>query len=116
MPTAADLMTQAVPRGHPNDTVFDTLRAIRSVCPEEASHIYLLDDQTRLIGQVPIEALILAEPEQRTGTYCAQPALGHVGMRIGLEHLGNPECLNLIKMLRFPFVTKLGRYAGRSEI
>jgi sterol desaturase/sphingolipid hydroxylase (fatty acid hydroxylase superfamily) len=49
------------------------------------------------------------------GTYCAQPALGHVGMRIGLEHLGNPECLNLLKMLRFPFVTKLGRYAARPD-
>ncbi len=49
------------------------------------------------------------------GTYCAQPALGHVGMRIGLEHLGNPECLNLLKMLLLPFVTKLGRYAARPD-
>jgi sterol desaturase/sphingolipid hydroxylase (fatty acid hydroxylase superfamily) len=49
------------------------------------------------------------------GTYCAQPALGHVGMRIGLEHLGNSECLNLPKMLLFPFVTKLGRYAAHPD-
>ena len=75
MPTAADLMTRAVPRGHPDDTVLHTLRAIRSVRPEEASHIYLLDEQTRLIGQVPIEALILAEPEQRLSALRGAPPI-----------------------------------------
>ncbi|MDF0644950.1 MAG: sterol desaturase family protein [Nitrospira sp.] len=48
------------------------------------------------------------------GTYCPEPALGQTGMKIGLEHLGPPVCLNLFMMLRFPFVTKLGRYAGRT--
>lgn len=46
------------------------------------------------------------------GTYCAEPALGQTGMKIGLEHLGPPVCLNVLMMLRFPFVSKLGRYAG----
>jgi len=50
------------------------------------------------------------------GTYCAEPALGQLGMKIGLEHLGPPVCLNLFMMLRFPFVTKLGRYAGRTQL
>lgn len=49
------------------------------------------------------------------GTYCAEPALGQTGMKLGLEHLGPPVCLNLFMMLRFPFVTKLGRYAGRTQ-
>lgn len=49
------------------------------------------------------------------GTYCAEPALGQTGMKIGLEHLGPPVCLNLFMMLRFPFVTQLGRYAGRTQ-
>lgn len=49
------------------------------------------------------------------GTYCAEPALGQLGMKIGLEHLGPPVCLNLFMMLRFPFVTQLGRYAGRTQ-
>ena len=49
------------------------------------------------------------------GTYCAEPALGQLGMKIGLEHLGPPVCLNLLMMLRFPFVTTLGRYAGRTQ-
>jgi len=48
------------------------------------------------------------------GTYCGEPALGQLGMKIGLEHLGPPVCLNLFMMLRFPFVTKLGRYAVRT--
>lgn len=49
------------------------------------------------------------------GTYCAEPALGQTGMKIGLEHLGPPVCLNLFMMLQFPFVTTLGRYAGRPQ-
>jgi sterol desaturase/sphingolipid hydroxylase (fatty acid hydroxylase superfamily) len=49
------------------------------------------------------------------GTYCAEPALGQLGMKIGLEHLGPPVCLNLFMMLRFPFVTTLGRYASRTQ-
>lgn len=39
------------------------------------------------------------------GTYCPEPALGHRGMTIGLEHLGAPVCMNLFTMLRFPFIT-----------
>ena len=50
------------------------------------------------------------------GTYCPQPALGQTGMKIGLEHLGPPVCLNLFMMLRFPFVTQLGRYANRARL
>ena len=49
------------------------------------------------------------------GTYCAEPSLGQLGMKIGLEHLGPPVCLNLFMMLRFPFVAQLGRYAGRTQ-
>ena len=49
------------------------------------------------------------------GTYCPEPALGQTGMKIGLEHLGPPVCLNLFMMLRFPFVAQLGRYAGRAQ-
>jgi len=49
------------------------------------------------------------------GTYCEEPALGQLGMKIGLEHLGPPVCLNLFMMLRFPFVASLGRYASRTQ-
>jgi len=49
------------------------------------------------------------------GTYCGEPALGQTGMKIGLEHLGPPVCLNLFMMLQFPFVTTLGRYASRPQ-
>ncbi|MDE3117871.1 MAG: magnesium transporter [Nitrospirota bacterium] len=65
MPTAADLMTRAVPRANRADTVGAALAALRRSRPEEAGHLYLVDDQSRLVGQVPIEALILAEPEDR---------------------------------------------------
>ena len=43
------------------------------------------------------------------GTYCPEPALGHLGMNIGLEYLDPTVCLNLFRMLRLPFFTTLGR-------
>jgi hypothetical protein len=36
-------------------------------------------------------------------------------MKIGLEHLGPPVCLKLFMILRFPFVTQLGRYISRTQ-
>lgn len=56
-------MTRAVPRADRADTVGAALAALRRSRPEEAGHLYLVDDQSRLVGQVPIEALIFAEPE-----------------------------------------------------
>ncbi|QPD06240.1 MAG: hypothetical protein Nkreftii_004014 [Candidatus Nitrospira kreftii] len=50
------------------------------------------------------------------GTYCPEPALGHLAMRIGLEHLGPSTCLNIFMMLRFPFSTSLKRYSRQSPI
>jgi hypothetical protein len=37
-------------------------------------------------------------------------------MKIGLEHLGPPACLNLFMMLRFAFVAQLGRYVWGTQI
>ncbi|MBI4402499.1 MAG: magnesium transporter [Nitrospirae bacterium] len=65
MPTAADLMTPAVPRAQLRDTVGRALAALRGSRPEEASHIYLVDEASRLVGQVPVEMLVIAEPEAR---------------------------------------------------
>lgn len=50
--------------------------------------------------------------DQFFGTYTADPALGQTGMKVGLEHLGPAVCLNLLLMLRLPFVAQLGRYAS----
>jgi magnesium transporter len=63
MPTAADLMTAAVPRASPNDTAGSALAAVRTGRPQEAGHVYLLDASSRLVGQVPIETLITVEPD-----------------------------------------------------
>ena len=45
-----------------------------------------------------------------------QCAIEQQWRKIGLEHLGPPVCLNLFMMLRFPFVTQLGRYANRARL
>ncbi len=61
MPTAVELMTPAIPRARREDTAGTVLETLRKHPPEEAGHIYLLDGGGRLIGQVPIEALLAAE-------------------------------------------------------
>nr|MBI3614834.1 magnesium transporter [Nitrospirota bacterium] len=63
MATAAELMTPAIPRASPEDRVADAVAALRRHPPEESSHLYLVDADSRLLGQVPVEALILASPE-----------------------------------------------------
>ncbi len=63
MSTAADLMTSAVPRAKPGDTVGSVLAAWRRASLDEASHVYLLDDRARLVGQVPIETVLASGEE-----------------------------------------------------
>lgn len=58
MSKAAKLMTPSVPRARPSDTVAAALAMLQRERPEEASHVYLLDDHGVLAGQVPIEALL----------------------------------------------------------
>jgi magnesium transporter len=63
MKVAAELMTPAVPTARPMDTVSGALAALRERRPEEASHLYLIDEESRLVGQVPVEALVIAPPD-----------------------------------------------------
>jgi len=58
MTTAADLMTVDIPRSTRHRTVGDMLTALRTHTSEEVGHIYLVDDQAALVGQVPIERLL----------------------------------------------------------
>ncbi len=62
MTTATDLMTSEVPRAAGQQTVSDVLEALRGQSWEELSHVYLIDEQHRLKGQVPIERFITADP------------------------------------------------------
>ncbi len=54
-------MTVEVPKAAEDQTVSELFSAIRQRPWEELSHIYLVDCQNRLIGQVPIESLLTAE-------------------------------------------------------
>jgi magnesium transporter len=65
MATAADLTTAAVPQAHPSAGVAETVEALRSRSWDEAGHIYLLDEQSQLVGQVPIERLLVAPLDRR---------------------------------------------------
>ncbi len=45
------------------------------------------------------------------GTYEAQPRAGHLGMRIGVEHLERPQPRSLADLLALPFTGGRGRHA-----
>lgn len=65
MATAADLMTPDVPRSGRHRTVGETIAALQGHTWDEVGHVYLVDDQAILTGQVPIERLLHAK-EQTT--------------------------------------------------
>jgi hypothetical protein len=44
------------------------------------------------------------------GTYTAQPQAGHLGMRIGVQHLQEDSPRGLLSLLGMPFVDKTGSY------
>ena len=75
MTTAADLMTAAVPQAHPNASVADTMEALRSRPWDEVGHIYLLDERSQLVGQVPIERLLAAALDTRLDSVRGNPPL-----------------------------------------
>lgn len=63
MATAADLMTVDIPRSEKYRTVGNTIAALRDHAWDEVGHIYLVDDQAALVGQVPIERLLHAKEQ-----------------------------------------------------
>jgi magnesium transporter len=66
-------MTAAIPRARPDDTVGSALAALRRHPLDEASHLYLVDERSRLMGQVPMEKLICAEPTARLDGLRGEP-------------------------------------------
>ena len=75
MRTAKELMTTSVPKAQPDETAGFALERLREQKPEEASHLYLVDEASVLIGQVPIERLIAAAPETTLGDLRGDPPI-----------------------------------------
>ena len=75
MATAIDLMTTAVPHAHPKAGASETVAALQSRSWDEVGHIYLLNEQSQLVGQVPIERLLTASPDSRLDTIRGNPPL-----------------------------------------
>lgn len=63
MATAADLMTLDIPRSDRCRTVSDAIAALQGHTWDEVGHVYLVDDQSALVGQVPIERLLQAREQ-----------------------------------------------------
>ena len=75
MPTAAELMTASEPRAHPNETVEESLATLRRSPCTEVGHEYLVDDGSRLVGQVPIERLLIAPLDQVLASLKGDPPI-----------------------------------------
>jgi magnesium transporter len=75
MATAADLMTAAVPQAREDSTVTETMELLRSRTWVEVGHVYLVDNESQLAGQVPIERLLTAPPDVRLNTLRGDPPL-----------------------------------------
>jgi magnesium transporter len=75
MSSAKELMTTSVPVAQPDETAGVALERLREDKPEEASHLYLIDEVSVLVGQVPIERLIAAAPETRLGDLRGDPPI-----------------------------------------
>jgi len=73
MATATDLMTIEVPRASEDQTAGAALVTLRQRSWEECSHVYLVDEQSRLIGQVPIERFLIADGETKLSKLCGDP-------------------------------------------
>jgi magnesium transporter len=75
MPTVADLMTASVPRSFPTDTVGSVLSSLHTTRPAEAGHVYLIDHESKLIGQVPVERLLTSGDEVRLADLRGDPPI-----------------------------------------
>lgn len=74
-PLAGDLMTASIPRLSPNATVSAALTLCRQARPARAQTIYVVDAEHRLLGQVPLETIVAAPPEQPLGSLLAAAPL-----------------------------------------
>ncbi len=75
MRTAKELTTTSVPKARADETAGFALERLREHKPEEASHLYLINEDYVLTGQVPIERLIAAAPETRLGSLRGDPPI-----------------------------------------
>jgi magnesium transporter len=75
MPSAAELMMTDVPRANPRDTVCKLMEQLRKFPTSQADHIYLIDGNLRLVGQVPIEKLLVAEAHATLDLLAGHPPI-----------------------------------------
>ena len=58
--TVAELMTDSVPRAYSTQTAGEVLKILKQSPTEEMSHLYLIDSDSRLVAQIPLDVLITA--------------------------------------------------------
>jgi magnesium transporter len=75
MTTAGELMTTAVPLVTADQTVAGALESLRSSAWAEVGHVYLVDEKAQLLGQIPTERLLCADPASRLAALRGDPPI-----------------------------------------
>ena len=93
MTTAGDLMTTAIPRITGDQTVAGAMESLRSSAWAEVGHVYLVDEKAQLLGQIPTERLLCADPASRLAALRGDPP-------IEVHPLDNAETVALLAVER----------------
>ncbi|MFA9460153.1 magnesium transporter [Thiohalorhabdus sp. Cl-TMA] len=107
--TAGQWMDPRVTPLHSGDTVQEALQRIRRRGDSGAAVVYLVDEEERLVGQVPIRDLALADPDRTLGAL-ARPADAAVSEFDPREEL--VDHLERYQVTSVPVVDYAGRLVG----
>lgn len=75
MSTAVELMTPSIPRARRHETAGEVLTRLHAGRFEEVSHIYLVDEESHLLGQTPIERILSAAADTPLEQLLGEPAV-----------------------------------------
>jgi len=65
--TAGHLMYRRVLAFHPDDSVEDALKIVRATRDRRIIYIYLADEDGKLVGMLPLQEIVVAQPDDRLG-------------------------------------------------
>ncbi|KAA3662105.1 MAG: magnesium transporter [Calditrichaeota bacterium] len=107
--TAGHLMNPRALTFYPDDTVEHALKMIRATRDRRILHIYIVDDDGKLIGMVPLEEVVFSQRNERLATLIK-------GMPVSIQAMSPREdvvqLLEGSKLISLPVVDIDGRFLG----
>ena len=107
--SAGSLMDPRVTTLHPETSVRDALKRLRAVKHVRISEVFIVDDESRLLGAVPLQDLAIEDPTTPVGELIARPPVS-IRATAGQEEV--IEVLEQTKAPNLPVVDFEGRVLG----